>query len=115
MLVFHVYSHINPRVNGNDLADGLADEGRASSQLYTYLLRGSHPTEKRRIDVPDVAEVQVIVSSDEEPDAIYRRAKRDYQLSGASSDNPPNPDNPPSSPPDFACDTPEPPESQDFI
>ena len=112
-----MYSHINLR--GNDMADGLANEGRASSPLYVYLLPGSHPCKRRCIDVPDVAEVQVIVSSDEELDVLYRRAKRDYQLSGASWDNSPRPHRfptpPPSSPSAFACDTPEPTEPQDFI
>ena len=71
------------------------------------------------MDVPDVAEVQVIMSSDEELDALYHRAKRDFQLSGASWDNSPRPHRfpnaPPPSPSDLACDTPEPPEPQDFL
>ena len=63
--------------------------------------------------------VQKIVSSDEELDVLYRRAKRDYQFSGALWDNFPRPHRfptrPPSSPSDFACDTPEPSESQGFF
>ena len=107
---FYVFSHINLR--GNDRAVELANEGRASSPLYTYLLPGSDPTKKRRIVVQDVVEVQIVISSDEELDVLYRRAKRDYQLSGASMDNSPKPHRfptpPPSSPSGFACDTPEP-------
>ena len=117
MSVFHVYSHIN--LHGNDRADDLANEGRASSPLYSYLLPSSDPTKRRCIDVLDVAEVHVVMSSDEQRDVLYLSAKRDYQLSGATNYNSPRPHGfstpPPSSPSDFGCDTPEPPDSQDFF
>ena len=79
---FHVFSHIN--LHGNDCADTLANQGKASSPLYTYFLPGSSPTKSRHIDVQEVAEVQVVMSSDEELDSLDQAAKRDYLLSGAS-------------------------------
>ena len=71
--VFHVYSHIN--LHGNDRADNLANEGRASSPLSSYLFPSSSPSKRRRIDIQDVPEVQVVMSSDEELDALYLSAK----------------------------------------
>ena len=112
---FHVFSHIH--LHGNDRADTLANEGRASSPLFSYLLPGARPNKRRHIDVQDVAEL--VMSSDEELDTIYLAAKSNYLLSGATMHLSPKlhrshtPD--PSSPFDFACGTPDPPDFQYFF
>ena len=90
-----------------------------AARFIPIFLLGSNPTKRRRIDVQDGAEVQVVMSSDEELDVLYRSAKRYYHLSGATMYNSPRPHRfpapPPSSPSDFACDMREPLESQDFF
>ena len=79
---FHVFSHIN--LHGNDRADALANDGRAASPLFSYLLPGTSPNKRRHIGIQDVAEVQVVMSSDEELDTFYNAAKRSFLSSGAT-------------------------------
>ena len=115
-LVFHVHSHIN--LHGNDRADALANMGRESSPLFSYLLPGSSPNKRRHVEVQSVAEVFMVMSSDEELDIEYQNAKRHFHDSGARLCDSPRPHRLPTPSPsslsDFECNTPEPPDSQDF-
>mmetsp|Transcript_110788 Transcript_110788/g.192045 ORF Transcript_110788/g.192045 Transcript_110788/m.192045 type:complete len:114 (-) Transcript_110788:591-932(-) len=86
--------------------------GRESSPLFSYLLPGTSPNKKRHVDVQGVAEVFVVMSSDEELDLDYRTAKKHFRDSGATICDSPRPHRSPtpspSSPSDFECDTPKP-------
>ena len=121
--VFHVYSHIN--LYGNDQADALANKGRESSPLFSYLLPGASPCKRTRLDSPEVAEISVILSSDEELVLSYQSAKKRFRESGARVCDSPRPHRSPTPTlfhlsdfdcvlSDSECATPEPPESQDF-
>ena len=93
----------------------LANMGRQSSPLFSYLLPGTSTNKKRHVDVQDVAEVFVVMSSDEELDLDLKKHFRDSGARICDSPRPHRSPTPsPSSPSDFECDTPEPPESQDF-
>ena len=73
-MVFHVFSHIN--LFGNDRADTLANEGRRKSHLYANALPGQRPTKRLRPNPPDVADVELVLSSDEELELRYINARR---------------------------------------
>ena len=66
VMVFHVFSHIN--LFGNDRADELANKGRLKSDLYSNALPGHRPAKRPRPNPRDVAEVELVLSSDEELD-----------------------------------------------
>ena len=74
VMVFHVYSHIN--LLGNDRADKLANEARLKSDLYANALPGQRPTKRLRPNPPDVADVELVLSSDEELELRYINARR---------------------------------------
>ena len=79
VMVFHVHSHIN--LLGNDKADHLANKGRLKSLLYSNAMTPDRPHKKPRHQPPDIAEIDVILSSDEELDLRYREACRNtYHL-----------------------------------
>ena len=71
--VFHVHSHIN--LQGNDKADELANKGRLMSDLYSHTLAPERPPKRAIHYPPDLAEVEVVLSSDEELDRRYNEAR----------------------------------------
>ena len=118
-MVFHIYSHIN--LLGNDRADKLANEGRRKSGLYANALPGQRPTKRMKPNPPDVADVELVLSSDEELELRYISARRhSLQLPPQPERRPPFWGMTPPPPPqgtrlDFSRDsTPEPDPPQDF-
>ena len=72
--VFHVHSHINSV--GNHRADELANPGRLCSGHYARGITPNRPCKRPRPDPPDVLEVDVVLSSDEELESRYQNARR---------------------------------------
>ena len=116
--VFHVHSHIN--LAGNDRADALANQGRLSSELYSRGLDIPRTRKRRWADTPEVAEIEKVLSSDEELEERFIKARRLSQ----GLDIPPSPRDhsrrrtttPPPYPTDFfRSTTPEPEDPQDFF
>ena len=119
LAVIHVHSHIN--LDGNDRADALANQGRRLSDHYKRGLDSARTQKRPRPQPPDVAEVELVLSSDEELEERYRSARvlsrgipiapRAPTLSGRRSPTPP----PPRNADFFRADTPEPVATLDFF
>ena len=117
--VFHVHSHIN--LSGNDRADALANQGRLSSELYSRGLDIPRSRKRRWPDTPEVAEIDKVLSSDEELEERFIKARRlsqglvippgpkDQNRTRTATPPPPHPSD------FFRPPTPEPEESQDFF
>ena len=101
-------SHVDLWLEILPLLDALGQTATISHVFPHIYLRGN-----------DRAEVQVVMSSDEELDTIYLAAKRIFLSSGASMHLSPKPHRSPTpqhpSPTDFSCGTPDPPDLQDFF
>ena len=74
MTVFHVHSHIN--LAGNDKADALANRGHLSSGHYSRGLSIDRTPKRPRIELSDVAEIELVLSSDDELEVRYNKAAR---------------------------------------
>ena len=72
--VFHVHSHIN--LSGNDRANTLANPGRLSSKHYSRGLDIPRTLKRRWVDTPEVAEMEKVLSSDEELEERFIKARR---------------------------------------
>ena len=116
--VFHVHSHI--QLAGNDNADALANRGRLSSGHYSRGIIEVREKKRPQPDPPDVAEIEVVLSSDEELDARFQDlSRRTSHLPMAPRAGPPRQARANTPPPSRSLDfsrssTPEPDSPQDF-
>ena len=72
--MFHVHSHIN--LAGNDNADALANQGCLFSKHYSRGLDIPRTPKRMRSETPEVAEIERVLSSDEELDERFSKARR---------------------------------------